>query len=49
MEATIPSVKDKDQFAVDLAQSVGNLNFTNVGEKKIQKLLHNLFDFYGII
>ncbi len=49
MYATIPSIKDKDQFVVDLTQSVGNPNFTTVGEKNIQKLLHDLIGFYVIM
>ena len=49
MYATIPSIKDKDQFVVDLTQSVDNPNFTTVGEKNIQKLLHDLIGFYVIM
>lgn len=49
MYATIPSIKDKDQFVVDLTQSVGNPNFTTVGEENIQKLLHDLIGFYVIM
>lgn len=49
MYATIPSIKDKDQFVVDLTQSVDNPKFTTVGEKNIQKLLHDLIGFYVIM
>jgi ribonucleoside-diphosphate reductase beta chain len=49
MYATIPSIKDKDQFVVDLTQSVDNPEFTTVGEKNIQKLLHDLIGFYVIM
>jgi len=49
MYATIPSIKDKDQFVVDLTQSVDNPQFTTVGEKNIQKLLHDLIGFYVIM
>ena len=49
MYETIPSIKDKDQFVVDLTQSVDNPNFTTVGEKNIQRLLHDLIGFYVIM
>jgi len=49
MYATIPSIKGKDQFVVDLTQSVDNPQFTTVGEKNIQKLLHDLIGFYVIM
>jgi len=49
MYATIPSIKDKDQFVVDLTQSVDNPKFTTVGEENIQKLLHDLIGFYVIM
>jgi len=49
MYETIPSIKDKDQFVVDLTQSVDNPEFTTVGEKNIQKLLHDLIGFYVIM
>ena len=49
MYETIPSIKDKDQFVVDLTQSVGNPNFTTVGEENIQKLMHDLIGFYVIM
>lgn len=49
MYATIPSIKDKDQFVVDLTQSVDNPKFTTVGEKNIQKFLHDLIGFYVIM
>jgi ribonucleoside-diphosphate reductase beta chain len=49
MYETIPSIKDKDQFVVDLTQSVGNPSFTTVGEENIQKLLHDLIGFYVIM
>ena len=49
MYETIPSIKDKDQFVVDLTQSVDDPKFTTVGEKNIQKLLHDLIGFYVIM
>jgi len=49
MYATIPSIKDKDQFVVDLTRSVDNPEFTTVGEKNIRKLLHDLIGFYVIM
>ena len=49
MYETIPSIKDKDQFVVDLTQSVDNPGFTTVGEENIQKLLHDLIGFYVIM
>ena len=49
MYATIPSIKDKDQFVVDLTRSVDNPEFTTVGEKNIQQLLHDLIGFYVIM
>lgn len=49
MYETIPSIKDKDQFVVALTQSVDNPNFTTVGEKNIQKFIHDLIGFYVIM
>ena len=49
MYATIPSIKDKDQFVVDLTQSVDNPKFTTVGQENIQQFLHDLIGFYVIM
>ena len=49
MYATIPSIKDKDQFVVDLTRSVGDPNFTTMEQENIQKLLHDLIGFYVIM
>jgi ribonucleoside-diphosphate reductase beta chain len=49
MYATIPSIKDKDQFVVDLTRSVDNPNFTTVGEQNIQQFIHDLIGFYVIM
>lgn len=49
MYATIPSIKDKDQFVVDLTRSVDNPDFTTVGEQNIQKFIHDLIGFYVIM
>ncbi len=49
MYETIPSIKDKDQFVVDLTHSVDNPKFTTVGQENIQQFLHDLIGFYVIM
>lgn len=49
MYETIPSIKGKDQFVVGLTRSVDNPNFTTVGEKNIQRFIHDLIGFYVIM
>ena len=49
MYETIPSIKDKDQFVVDLTKSVDNPEFTTVGEENIRKFIHDLIGFYVIM
>ena len=49
MYATIPSIREKDQFVVDLTRSVDNPDFTTQGEENIQHFLHDLIGFYVIM
>jgi len=49
MYATIPSIKAKDDFVVDLTKSILDPNFTTEGTENIRKFLHDLIGFYVIM
>lgn len=49
MYQTIPSIKDKDDFVINLTKSVFDPNFTTTGDANIQKFLHDLIGFYVIM
>jgi ribonucleoside-diphosphate reductase beta chain len=49
MYQTIPSIKEKDDFVVDLTRSVFDPNFTTEGTENIQRFLRDLVGFYVIM
>ncbi len=49
MYQTIPSIKDKDDFVVELTQSVFDPHFTTEGTDNIQRFLRDLVGFYVIM
>lgn len=49
MYATVPSIKAKDDFVVNLTKSIFDPNFTTEGPENIKKFLHDLVGFYVIM
>ena len=49
MYLTIPSIKDKDDFVVQLTHSIFDANFTTNSIEDIQLFLHDLIGFYVIM
>lgn len=49
MYESIPSIKAKDSFVVDLTKSILDPNFTTEGTENIKKFLHDLVGFYVIM
>lgn len=49
MYETIPSIKEKDDFVVNLTKSIFDPEFTTEGAENIQKFLHDLIGFYVIM
>lgn len=49
MYLTIPSIKEKDEFVVQLTQSIFDPNFTTEGAINIQRFLHDLIGYYVIM
>lgn len=49
MYSTIPTIKEKDDFVVDLTKSLMDPNFTTEGTENIQQFLHDLIGFYVIM
>jgi ribonucleoside-diphosphate reductase beta chain len=49
MYHTIPSIKEKDDFVVDLTKSVFDPHFSTVGDSNIQKFVHDLIGYYVIM
>ena len=49
MYQTIPSIKEKDDFVVELTQSVFDPHFTTEGTENIQLFLRDLVGFYVIM
>lgn len=49
MYQTIPSIKDKDEFVVELTKSLFDPNFTTDGVVNIQRFLRDLIGFYVIM
>ena len=49
MYETIPSIKEKDDFVVELTKSMLDPNFNTVGSKNIQQFLHDLVGYYVIM
>ena len=49
MYKTIPSIKDKDDFVVELTKTIFDPNFKTDGVHNIQKFLHDLIGYYVIM
>ena len=49
MYSTIPTIKEKDDYVVNLTQSLMDPNFTTEGTENIQRFLHDLVGFYVIM
>jgi ribonucleoside-diphosphate reductase beta chain len=49
MYETIPSIREKDEFVVNITKSVFDPNFTTEGTENIQKFVHDLVGFYVIM
>lgn len=49
MYQTIPSIKEKDEFVVELTKSLFDPNFTTEGVVNIQRFLRDLIGFYVIM
>ena len=49
MYETIPSIREKDQFVIELTKSVFDPNFTTEGEENVRRFLHDLVGFYVIM
>jgi len=49
MYETIPSIKDKDDFVVNLTKSIFSDNFAPTGRAGIQQFLHDLIGYYVIM
>ncbi len=49
MYNTVPSIKDKDDFVVNLTKSVFDPTFTTEGDENIQKFVHDLVGYYVIM
>lgn len=49
MYTKIPSIKDKDDYVVELTKSVFNPNFTTHGNENVKKFLHDLVGYYVIM
>ncbi|MFP4407235.1 MAG: ribonucleotide-diphosphate reductase subunit beta [Spirochaetaceae bacterium] len=49
MYETIPSIREKDEFVIQLTESVFDPNFTTEGDENIQKFVHDLVGYYIIM
>ena len=49
MYQRIPSIRQKDQFVIEMPKSVMDPNFTTVGKENIQKFVHDLVGYYVIM
>lgn len=49
MYITIPSIKAKDEFVVNMTKSILDPNFTTDGTENIQRFVHDLVGFYVIM
>lgn len=49
MYKTIPSIKDKDDFVVELTKSIFDPNFSTEGAENIRKFIHDLVGYYVIM
>ncbi len=49
MYQTIPSIKEKDDFVVELTKSVFDPNFNTIGDTNVQSFVHDLIGYYVIM
>lgn len=49
MYQTIPSIKDKDDFVVELTKSVFDPSFSTKGDENVGRFLHDLIGYYVIM
>jgi len=49
MYQTIPSIKEKDDFVVELTKSVFDPNFNTIGDTNVQSFVHDLVGYYVIM
>ena len=49
MYNTIPSIKEKDDFVVDLTKSIFDPNFSTEGEENVRKFIRDLIGYYVIM
>ena len=49
MYETVPTIKEKDDFVIDLTKSILDPNFTTDTPENVQKFLHDLVGFYVIM
>jgi ribonucleoside-diphosphate reductase beta chain len=49
MYKTIPTIKEKDEFVIDITKSVLDPRFTTSGKENIQKFLHDIIGYYVIM
>lgn len=49
MYNTIPSIKEKDDFVVNMTKSILDPDFNTVGKENIQKFIHDLVGYYIIM
>ncbi|RJP61389.1 MAG: ribonucleotide-diphosphate reductase subunit beta [Candidatus Auribacter fodinae] len=49
MYNTIPSIKEKDDFVVNLTESIFDPDFTTAGTANIQRFIHDLIGYYVIM
>ena len=49
MYITIPSIKAKDDFVVELTKSIFDPNFSTEGDENVQRFMHDLIGYYVIM
>ncbi len=49
MYESVPSIKAKDDFVVELTKSIFDPNFSTEGEENIRKFIHDLIGYYVIM
>lgn len=49
MYLTIPSIKEKDDFVIELTKSIFDPNFSTTGNDNIRRFLHDLIGYYVIM
>jgi ribonucleoside-diphosphate reductase beta chain len=49
MYLTIPSIKEKDEFVIEITKSVFDPNFSTEGKENVQRFVHDLVGYYVIM